>query len=105
DKIRTQGGRPTPEGPRLPEKPRKPPVLRENAGVRVWTSRRSAGWLLVGVGLIVFCAAFEARAAGAHDDTRFNRLVGWANIFGFAVAAVGVALVTFARAPPGRRAG
>ena len=73
--------------------------------MRVWGSSRRAqvGWLLVGPGLLVFCAVFIARAAGTRGDADFNRVVGWANIFGFGVAGLGAAVVALDKARAARQ--
>lgn len=53
---------------------------------------RRAGWALVAAGFVVLAVALPLRAL-AGDDKNFERMVGWANILGFCVAAVGFVLV------------
>jgi hypothetical protein len=78
--------------------------------MRLWgSSRRALRWWLIGAGLPVSCAGFIVWAAGARDDAKFNRAVGWATILAFAVGVLGVAVVAFdksrARAPAPINAG
>src|SRR4051794_2733686 len=60
---------------------------------RGWSWLRRLGGLLVGVGLLLLAFGLPLRAWGKTGD-EFNRWVGWANILGLSVGAVGL-LLTF----------
>jgi hypothetical protein len=58
-----------------------------------WPSmRRAPGWLLGVAGLLVVAVALPVALWGGGDPA-FNRVVGWANVLGCGVAALGLLLV------------
>lgn len=58
----------------------------------------SAGWIMIGVAVLVPGAWVVVEAATVNSSDAFDRWAGWANILALPVAALGTAIVLFDRA-------